>query len=111
DEYGKRFVAYFLSYAEAHAEPTPEDYDSLEAEKDNLIIAAEVALSLDERDIAARIVDAVGNPVTGVLGVRGYWDDAIRLIEQTLSEARRQGAEYDVGLFSHNLAMMRMNQG
>ncbi|PYS93983.1 MAG: hypothetical protein DMF64_03065 [Acidobacteria bacterium] len=44
-DYRRRFVAHFLRYAEAHAQPTPEDYDALEAELDNILSAAETAFA------------------------------------------------------------------
>jgi hypothetical protein len=44
-EFRQRFVAHFLSYTEAHAQPTPEDYNALEAEKDNVLNAMDVAFS------------------------------------------------------------------
>ena len=41
-ELAKIFVTYFLRYAEAHAAATPEDYEALEAEKDNLLVAMDI---------------------------------------------------------------------
>jgi tetratricopeptide (TPR) repeat protein len=111
DEFRQRFVACFLSYAEAHAEATPEDYDLLEAEKDNLVIATDVALSLDDWESERGIVDIVADPVTGVLAVHGYWDEAIRLNDQALGASRRSGSESDQAVYAHNLAVMRANQG
>ena len=46
---------HFLSYAEAHAQPTAEDYDSLEIEKDNLIMASDIAFSLDDWETVVKI--------------------------------------------------------
>ena len=48
DEFRRRFVAYFLRYAEAHAETTPEDFDALESEKDNLLNAMDVASEMKD---------------------------------------------------------------
>ena len=48
DDYRKRFVAYFLNYVEARTQRTAEDYDSLEAEKDNLLRALSVAFDVGE---------------------------------------------------------------
>jgi len=109
DEFSERFVAYFLKYSQSHSRPISEDYDALEAEKDNIVAAAELALSLKDLESTRRIVDTIANPVTGILMIRGYWDEAAKLTEQALTVSH--GSETDTAVFSNNLAMMRANQG
>lgn len=111
DQFRQRFVIYFRDYASEHGEPTPENYDSLEAERDNLIIAADIALRLNDWSLAAELVDMVANPVTGVLAVHGFWDDAIRLLQGALQTARSLKHEKGIVVFAHSLATLKTHRG
>lgn len=111
EEFRRRFVAYFLDYARAYQEPTPEGYDSLEAEKDNLIGAADVALSSGAREGGIWLAYFLTRPVYGMLYLRGYWDEAVRLAAQSLRVARSAHEEPVVAYLSSNLAGMRAARG
>ena len=111
DEFRQRFVAHFLSYAKAHAQPTPEDYDALEAEKDNVLGAIDVAFAMSDWLNAINIASVLTNPVTGMLSVRGYWDEAIRWGEQAAIAAQTVGDEWGVARFAGNAAAIRMLRG
>ncbi|MBV9210669.1 MAG: toll/interleukin-1 receptor domain-containing protein, partial [Acidobacteria bacterium] len=69
-EFRQRFMAYFLSYAEGHTQTTPEDFDALEAEKDNLLSAMDLAIELKDWETVQVISDILA-PVPGVLNVHG----------------------------------------
>lgn len=84
----RHFVAYFLLYAEERRAPTPENYDAMEAEKDNLLGASEVAFASGDRESVMRMAYVMAVPVTGMLSMRGYWDETVRLGEQALQAAR-----------------------
>jgi hypothetical protein len=99
-EFHQRFVAYFLSYTEAHAQPTPEDFDAVEAEKDNVLDAMDAAFEAEDWSSVMRIADVVADPVSGMLSIRGYWDEAIRLNEQATVAAQKVEDEWNVALFS-----------
>jgi tetratricopeptide (TPR) repeat protein len=107
----ERFAAHFLVYAESYAQPTPEDYDALEAERENLLVAMDYAYAAEDWRSVMGLMDAIGLPVTGLLGVRGYWDDAIKRGQQAVEAARRIRDEQAIGRFSHNLAIMHQNRG
>ena len=112
DAFRRRFVAHFLSYAEAHARPTPEDFDKLEAEKDNLLTAMDRAFALKAWATAMRLMFAIYfDGVNGFLTVRGYWDEAIRRGEQALEAAHNLSIEDLIAHFSHNLAIMYQSRG
>jgi tetratricopeptide (TPR) repeat protein len=113
-EFRRRFIAYFLLYAEAREEPTPENYDALEEEKDNLLGAVEVAFTSEDWESVMRMAYALANPTTraaGMLIVRGYWDEAVRLGEQGLRAARSSQYEAEIAGLSHNLAVMYQDRG
>ncbi len=107
DEYRRRFVAYFLRYAEAHAQETPEDYAALEVEKDNLLSAADTAFAQADWTSVMRLA----YPMDNVLSVRGYWDETLRIGALALQAARSAQSETQVASLSHNLAVMYQQRG
>jgi tetratricopeptide (TPR) repeat protein len=111
EEFRRRFVAYFLRYAEERRGPTPENYDMLEEDKDNLLGAAEAAFSSEDWDSVTLMAYALANPVDGMLSVRGYWGEAVRLGEQALQAARSLQDEASVSGLSHDLAIMYQHRG
>jgi tetratricopeptide (TPR) repeat protein len=111
NDFRQRFVAYFLSYAGAHAESNPEDYDALEVEKDNVLNAMDVAFSLTSWESVQEIAYLLALPVNGMLSVRGYWDEVIRRNEQALRASRQLTSERGVAAFTHNLAIIYGNRG
>ncbi|HEY0376995.1 MAG TPA: tetratricopeptide repeat protein [Pyrinomonadaceae bacterium] len=106
-EFRQRFVAHFLSYAEAHAQPTPEDFDALEAEKDNLSSAMDAAFELEDWASVMRIRFALEK----FLDLHGYWDEAIRSGKQALTAARHSQIESSVAGLAHNLAVTHYRRG
>jgi|GEM_PF-3556279 len=80
----RRFVEYFLKYAEQHLEATAVDYDALEAEVENLLDAVDMALELKSWNEVVRICVALSR----FLDVRGYWDEALRRNAQAQKAAR-----------------------
>jgi tetratricopeptide (TPR) repeat protein len=109
DEFRRRFVAYFLRFAEERAKPTPEDYDALEAERDNLLSATEAAFAHEDWWSVMRMADAVAS--LGMLFVRGYWDEALRVGELALQAARSAQADEAIAVMAHNVAVMYQNRG
>jgi tetratricopeptide (TPR) repeat protein len=107
DKFRQRFVAYFLRYAEAHAETTPEDFAALEAEKDNILSAMDVAFSLSDWSSVMRLSDSVDVLLT----MHGYWDEAIRRGEQAIESARKLPDESAIARFAQNTAITFQNRG
>jgi tetratricopeptide (TPR) repeat protein len=107
DEYRQRFVAHFLSYAGAHEQPTPEDLDALDAEKDNLLGAMDAAIEIENWQKVMLIYSAIGY----FLDLRGYWDEAIRRGQQAIESARAANDELAVAGFSGNIARILMSRG
>jgi tetratricopeptide (TPR) repeat protein len=111
DEVRRRFVTYFLRYAVERKAPTPENYDALEEDKDNLLGAAEAAFTYEDWDSVTRMAYVLAAPLDGMLSVRGYWGEAVKLGEQALQAARSFQDEARVAGLLHNLAFMYQNRG
>lgn len=107
DEFAKRFVIYFQSYAEAHSETTPEDFAALETEKDNVLNAIEVAYALggwtDVMDTRSAL--------EAFLDLHGHWEDAIRTGKQALRAARELTSASSIAYFAHNLGVLLQKHG
>lgn len=110
-DFKERFIAHFLSYAGAHAQKTSEDFNALEAEKDNLLKAMDTAFDLDDLERVMLMASILATPVSGMLSVRGCWDDAIQQGEQALQAARNDQTDARVADFAHNVAVIYQNRG
>lgn len=106
-----RFVSRFLRYAEAHAEPTREDYNTLELEKDNLLTATDLAFSQGDERSLRRLASVLVIPPNGVLDVRGYWDEALRISGLALKIASSSRSEMGIAVWSHNVAVIHQRRG
>ncbi|HEV7889812.1 MAG TPA: tetratricopeptide repeat protein [Pyrinomonadaceae bacterium] len=102
-----RFVSRFVRFAEAHEQPTAADLNALEAEKDNLFGAMDVAYETKAWTSVSHIMFAIGE----FLSIRGYWDEMVRRGEQAVAAARRSDNVKRVLLHSENIAVVRMNRG
>ncbi|HEX8889982.1 MAG TPA: tetratricopeptide repeat protein [Pyrinomonadaceae bacterium] len=107
DEFRQRFVAHFMNYAKAHAQVTPEDFEALEAEKDNVLSAMDVAFELEDWATVVSMCFTLRD----FLDLHGYWDEAIRSGKQALVAARSLQSESDIAGLAHNLAMIHQNRG
>ncbi len=111
DEFRQRFVTHFLNYAEAHAQTTPEDFDALEEEKDNVLNAMDMAIDLMAWESVQKFANVLASPVTGMLIVHGYWDEAIKRNEQARDAMREMKLEHEIAIYSHNAGIIRQNRG
>lgn len=107
DEFQRRYVEHFLRYAEAHAQPTPEDLDALEAEKDNVLGAMDAAFGMQDWEGVMKIRGALNE----FLDLRGYWDEAVRSGEQAGAAAREAKNDEGVAYFTACVAMIRRDRG
>lgn len=111
-EFIQRFVTHFLNYAQAHAQPKPEDFNALELEKDNVLRAMDEASSLANWAVVIQLMNAISfDGVNGFLMIRGYWEEAIRRGEYTLQAARNLSDEGEIAKFAHNLAIAYQMRG
>jgi tetratricopeptide (TPR) repeat protein len=106
----ERFVAHFLAYAAAHAQPTPEDYVALETEHANLLAAMDQAYEQKEWQVFADIADSIAH-VNGYLHVRGHWTLAIELNRRAAKAAQLLGHEQAYAVHLHRAAILGAKQG
>ena len=110
-EFRQRFVNYLLNFTIAHRESSPENYDVLEMEKDNLLNAIDMAFELKDWESVGVMAGILTQPGTGMLSIRGYWDEAIQGAEQSLKAARKLENDTLVATALRNIAVMHLNRG
>jgi tetratricopeptide (TPR) repeat protein len=110
-EFRQRFIDYFQSYAEAHMEPTAENYDALDAERNNLLAAMDAAFTHGSGDGVIKMAYNLTQSAKGILRVRGYWNEAIRYARQALDVAKVSSNEWFIGALANNLGTTFVAQG
>jgi tetratricopeptide (TPR) repeat protein len=110
DEFRQRFVAHFLSYARAHAQPIPEDFDALEAEKDNIIGSMDVAFEMKNWESVIYVAQILGH-INGFLDLRGYWDEAINWNYRAVDAANFMGNKHDAAVYSQRIGIIQHRRG
>jgi tetratricopeptide (TPR) repeat protein len=110
-DFRQRFVVHFQNYVRTHAKPTSEDFDALEAEKDNVLGAMDLAFEMEDWVSVKEMANVLAEPVDGMLRVRGYWDESIRRGEQAASAAEESGDEWGISQFTGNAATIRKDRG
>lgn len=106
-DFRQRFVAHFLSYAEAHAQTTREHFDALEIEKDNALNAMVAAFEMNDWDGVIQIRLALEE----FFDMRGYWDEAIQCGALAVKAARNSQNEEGIANLSHNVAVIFQQRG
>lgn len=107
DEFRRRFVRYFVGYSKKFSADTPEHFDALEREKDNVLAAINLACELEEWQSALQIAKALHfKGFRGFLPQRGYWDDSLKMCEAALRAAK---AEFNLG-FDEEISHIFFNQ-
>ncbi len=106
-EFRRRFIAYFLRYAESHSKITPEDFDALELEKDNALNAVDIAFEMGDWGSVMGIRSAL----EFLLDLHGYWDEAIQRGNQAVTAAKNENDEWRTAMFAGNLGKIHRNQG
>jgi tetratricopeptide (TPR) repeat protein len=90
----RAFVEYYVGFAEAHGELSEQNFDALEAEKENLLNAVGIASGQGDWEKVLRLGRALApKPGTGFLYQRDYWDEALAVNEQASHAAQRNRDE------------------
>jgi tetratricopeptide (TPR) repeat protein len=110
DGFKQHFVAHFLAYAVSHAQKTPEAYDALEAERENLLGAIDIAFEAQDWRAVILLMGAI-SANSDWLNVRGYWDEERACGEQALTAARKLQDEEATAGYALNLAIIYQHQG
>jgi tetratricopeptide (TPR) repeat protein len=103
----QRFINRFLRLAESNNQPIAEHLNALEAEKDNVLRAMDVAYVLNDWESVVSIYKAS----IRFLSTRGYWDEAIRSGEQALDAARQLQDKSWTPLVTHDMAIVYQDRG
>jgi tetratricopeptide (TPR) repeat protein len=110
-EFRRRFLACYVRYAEAHSQTTPEDFDALKAERDNVLGAMDEAFQIKDWPSVQQIMTAIGKAWGGFLSMQGYWDEAIQRNEQARHAAQVMNDEHAVAVISVRIASMFYKRG
>lgn len=109
DAFRGRFISHFLEYARAYTQPTPEDFDALEAEKDNLISTLEIAFDMGRWE---GVLTMMGDTmIPRMLYTRGYWDEALSCDERAVMAAQKMKDDLSAAYFSGLAATIRIERG
>ena len=111
ENYQSRFVSFFRNYANSHSQPTPEDYDLLDREEENLLAAMDLAAELKDWESLQAIAEVIASPYVGMLTVKGHWDEALRRAKQALEAARLTKDEFGLAQFAESIATIQSNRG
>jgi hypothetical protein len=90
-----RHIRRYLSYTDQYRKPSSETHNALEAERINLLLAANNAYRLKRWKDIFEFTWTWGNAVTGFLSVRGYWEDLRAQLERGIESAKFEGDELD----------------
>jgi tetratricopeptide (TPR) repeat protein len=104
-EFHARFIDYFLQEVKKNKQQTAKDYDDLEAEKDNLLMAINLAFDLQNWDDFFYLAQELTHCTLGMLSIRGYWNEAISYGEKALDIARDLKMQLQIAFFTHSLAV------
>ncbi|HEX8502949.1 MAG TPA: tetratricopeptide repeat protein [Pyrinomonadaceae bacterium] len=107
DEFRRRFVAHFRDYVRAHSSRTPGDLDALEAEKENVLAALDVAYATG--DWASVI--SIRKRLVYFFLVRGYWDEAVRTGGLAEAASRVTKQDWCVAYFTSDVANVLRERG
>jgi tetratricopeptide (TPR) repeat protein len=104
EDFRCRYVIYFLRYARSYSKTTKEDFDALEAEKDNMLNSMDVAFEIQDWKSVIQTMYAIGHIPFGFLSLRGYWEEVIRQSEQAVKAALATKEEKKIADFKMNIA-------
>lgn len=99
DEFRERFVAYFLRYAKAHAQPASKDFNALEAEKGNVLGAMDVAFDKGDWSSMVEIADVLATH-----------ESDVHVYEEGVESEQTAGNKLAVTQFAGNAAAIRMSR-
>jgi tetratricopeptide (TPR) repeat protein len=99
------------AYVARYDQKTPEHHDRLEAELGNLLGAVRHAADRQAWTVVLALTDMLCLPVSGVLGVRGYWAELVEVGRLGIAAAERSRDRGALARLAHNTAVTLQNQG
>ena len=109
DELQARFVEYFARYVERHAWG-PRDFNLVEAEKENIFAALDMASARGDRESLAKMFDVLGRLHNGFFEIRGYWDAALKYCDLAIEAARALDDETMLARFNCVMAGLHIKK-
>lgn len=109
-EVRQRFVDYFRQFLAARDSSSPENFEALELEKDNILNAMDLAYDLADWESVRTIGLSLTSP-GGFLQTHGYWDETIRRGKQVLEITEEPDSGWVVGAVSNSLGAVFANRG
>lgn len=107
----QRYVRQFLAFTQTRAANKVSDYDALEQEHPNLMVAFDEAFRQADWTAVIRFGRRLCDAVNGYLVVRGYWSELYQRIAQVLEAVREKGDEGETAVFLHNRAILHHHLG
>jgi tetratricopeptide (TPR) repeat protein len=98
------------SYVERYRENDPHHFDLLELEISNLLGAIRWAIANDKNEEAVKLVKIIARPVSGLLGVRGYWSELVDVGKLGLQAAEKCNDLRAVAQIAQYIAIVHQRQ-
>lgn len=89
----------------------PEHFDKLESELGNLLGAIRHAEERQMWEVVLDIAAVLGGRMENMLGVRGYWTEALAVREMSIKAAEKLNRPSEAARFRHNAATLRQMRG
>ncbi len=106
-----RIAEVMSAFAARHGGATPGDYNRLEAELGNLLGALRHAARRGLWATALRLANPLSLPTSGVLAVRGYWDDLVAAGHVGMKAAEKSGDEQGLAWLEIRTAIALQRRG
>ncbi len=103
----EKIYAYLLRYNQNK----DEHLDKLEAELGNLLGAMQYAMESQGYANAVALASDLGKPVSGVLGVRGYWAELLQVGKSGMQAAQEIRDDKGLARLAHFVAIIDHKQG
>lgn len=98
-------------YVAQYSKKMPEHFDRLESELGNLLGAIQHAQERQMWETVLAIAEVLGGRMENMLGVRGYWTEALAVREMQIQAAEKLNRPGDAARFRHNVATLRHMRG
>jgi len=102
----RRAAREMLKYARLHA----QDFPALEAQLGNLLGAMDHFYKNGNWQELLELMEVIGQPVSGFLGARGYWDQILKHARNALAAAHALGDERSAAHHSSGIAMIQLSR-
>ena len=107
----KRILEKVTAYLQRYNQNKDEHFDKLEAELSNLLGAMQYAVDIRDYETAVAIASNLGRPVSGVLGVRGYWAELLLVGKSGMQAAQQIRDDKGLARLGHFVAIILHKQG